>query len=218
MAIEHKTRTQLVTEAIREKIVSGQIKAGEPLRQAALAEEMQVSRIPVREALMQLEAEGLVNLEAHKGATAAEISIAQIDELFELRAMLEAELLRYSIGGLTELDFVEAESILAQLEAATEDGDSNNITGRLNSQFHQKLYSRAKRPQTEEFVRMLSQNSERYTRMYIIREGEIVTSSEQHRQLLELCKAGDCKLACDYLRQHILQAMQDIKAMLKKSA
>jgi DNA-binding GntR family transcriptional regulator len=53
--------------------------------------------------------------------------------------------------------------------------------------------------------------------LYIIREGEIVTSSEQHRQLLELCKAGDSKLACDYLRQHILQAMQDIKAMLKKA-
>ncbi|ALT00529.1 GntR family transcriptional regulator [Lacimicrobium alkaliphilum] len=217
MAIEHKTRTQLVTEAIREKIVSGQIKAGEPLRQAALAEEMRVSRIPVREALMQLEAEGLVNLEAHKGATAAEISIEQIDELFELRAMLEAELLKYSVRGLTEQDFEDAEGILAALEAATEDGDSNNITGRLNSQFHQKLYSRANRPQTEEFVRMLSQNSERYTRMYIIREGEIVTSSEQHRQLLELCKAGDSKLACDYLRQHILQAMEDIKAMLKKA-
>ncbi len=56
MAIEHKTRTQLVTEAIREKILSGQIKAGEPLRQAALAQEMQVSRIQVREPLMQLEA------------------------------------------------------------------------------------------------------------------------------------------------------------------
>ena len=56
MAIEHKTRTQLVAEAIREKILSGEIKAGDPLRQAALATELNVSRIPVREALLQLEA------------------------------------------------------------------------------------------------------------------------------------------------------------------
>ena len=82
MSIEHKTRTQLVAEAIREKILSGEIKAGEPLRQAALAEELNVSRIPVREALLQLEAEGLVNFEAHKGATATQLSADQIDEIF----------------------------------------------------------------------------------------------------------------------------------------
>ena len=217
LAIVHKTRTQLVAEAIREKIVSGEIKAGEPLRQAALAEEMNVSRIPIREALMQLEAEGLVCLEAHKGATAAEISIQQIDELFDLRAILEAELLRFSIAKLTPEDFEEAENLLQQLEKATQDGDSQRITGRLNSQFHQILYSRADRPQTEEFVRMLSQNSERYTRMYIMRDGEIVTSSEQHRELLALCQAKRVEQACEFLRQHILDAKEDIKSLLRKT-
>ncbi len=105
MAIEHKTRTQLVAEAIREKILSGEIKAGEPLRQAALAAELNVSRIPVREALLQLEAEGLVNFEAHKGATATQLNSDQIDEIFDLRALLEAELLRHSITNLTPRDF-----------------------------------------------------------------------------------------------------------------
>lgn len=67
MTVEYKTRTQVVVEEIRKRILSGSIKAGEPLRQAALAEELNVSRIPVREALLQLEAEGLVEFEAHKG-------------------------------------------------------------------------------------------------------------------------------------------------------
>ena len=88
MSIIYKTRTQLVVETLREKILSGEIKAGQPLRQAALAEELNVSRIPIREALLQLEGEGLVAFEPHKGATATELNADQVDELFELRAML----------------------------------------------------------------------------------------------------------------------------------
>ena len=101
MSIVYKTRTQLVVETIREKILSGEIQAGQPLRQAALAEELNVSRIPVREALLQLEAEGLVIFEPHKGATATELNAEHVDELFELRAMLEAELLAASIPNLS---------------------------------------------------------------------------------------------------------------------
>ncbi|MFQ3288887.1 MAG: DNA-binding GntR family transcriptional regulator, partial [Alteromonadaceae bacterium] len=96
MTIIYKTRTQLVVEILREQIINGEIKAGQALRQAALAEELNVSRIPVREALLQLEAEGLVSFEPHRGATATDLSSDQIDELFELRAMLEADLLTYS--------------------------------------------------------------------------------------------------------------------------
>ena len=102
MSIVYKTRTQLVVETLREKILNGEIKAGQPLRQAALAEELNVSRIPVREALLQLEAEGLVSFEPHKGATATELTVNQVDELFELRAMLEADLLAASIPNLSD--------------------------------------------------------------------------------------------------------------------
>ncbi|WP_372771204.1 GntR family transcriptional regulator, partial [Pseudoalteromonas sp.] len=64
MGLAYKTRTEFVVDAIREKILKGEVKAGQPLRQAALAEELDVSRIPVREALLQLEAEGLVKFQA----------------------------------------------------------------------------------------------------------------------------------------------------------
>ncbi|GAA0340652.1 GntR family transcriptional regulator [Bowmanella denitrificans] len=216
MAIEHKTRTQLVVEAIREKILNGDIKAGEPLRQAALAEELNVSRIPVREALLQLEAEGLVSFEAHKGATATELSAAQVDEIFELRALLEAELLKYSIGKLTEQDYAEAEALLSELQAAMANGDSYLATGNLNSRFHAKLYCRADRPQTEELVSMLNKNSERYVRMHIMLAGGIDTAPDEHKELLELCRAGDSKKACSFLKKHIVSAKDDIKTLLLK--
>ncbi|TMO00585.1 GntR family transcriptional regulator [Pseudoalteromonas sp. S558] len=216
MAIEHKTRTQLVAEAIRAKILSGEIKGGEPLRQAALATELNVSRIPVREALLQLEAEGLVNFEAHKGATATQLSASQIDEIFDLRALLEAELLSYSINDLTHQDLIDAELILIELEDAMDAGDSHLETGDLNSKFHGKLYSRACRPQTQELVNMYSKNSERYVRMHILLAGGLTTAPEEHRILLELCRNKETRKACDFLKKHILGAKNDIKKLLIK--
>ncbi|ASD66920.1 MULTISPECIES: GntR family transcriptional regulator [Pseudoalteromonas] len=216
MAIVHKTRTQLVAEAIREKILTGEIKAGEPLRQAALADELNVSRIPVREALLQLEAEGLVNFEAHKGATVTRLSAEQIDEIFDLRALLEAELLCHSIDKLTARDLLEAEAILAELEEAMAAGDTQLATGKLNAEFHSKLYSKAQRPQTRELVDVYSKNSERYVRMHILLAGGIKTAPDEHRQLLELCRDKNTKGACDFLKKHITGAKDDIKALLLK--
>lgn len=216
MQIVHKTRTQLVVEAIREKILGGEIEAGEPLRQAALAEELNVSRIPVREALMQLEAEGLVNFEAHKGATASEISSAQVCEVFELRALLEAELLFHSITRLTEEDIKEAEECLTKLENAMAAGDAMAATGELNTLFHNKLYCRADRPQTAEIVASLNQSCSRYVRMHILLAGGIDTAPNEHRELLDLAKTKDTNKACKALKKHILSAKDDIKALLEK--
>lgn len=217
MQIVHKTRTQLVVEAIREKILSGEIKAGEPLRQAALAEQLNVSRIPVREALLQLEAEGLVDFEAHKGATASAVSSTQISELFELRALLESDLLRRSIKHLTPEDLAEAEQLLVKLEVAMAQGDTMNATGKLNTLFHNKLYSRAQRPQTAELVATLNQSCNRYVHMHILLAGGIDTAPNEHRELLELAAEGKVKKACDALTKHILGAKDDIKALLMKT-
>lgn len=216
MQIVHKTRTQLVVEAIRKKILFGEIKAGEPLRQAALAEELNVSRIPVREALLQLEAEGLVNFEAHKGATASEISSEQVCEVFELRALLESELLRHSIKHLTEQDFIDAEGILIELEKAMAEGDAMIATGELNTLFHDKLYCRADRPQTAEIVINLNQSCGRYVRMHILLAGGIETAPHEHRELLDLARLGNTKKACEALKKHILGAKDDIKMLLMK--
>ena len=216
MAIVHKTRTQLVAEAIREKILSGEIKAGEPLRQATLAKELDVSRIPVREALLQLEAEGLVNFEAHKGATASDISAAQVDEVFELRALMEAELLKHSIPNLTDDNFAHAEEILVQLEAAMDKGDEKAATGELNTLFHNALYAGADRPQTAEIVSVLNKNSSRYVRVHILLAGGINTAPDEHRKLLELCKKRDNRSACNFLKKHILNAKTDIKALIQR--
>lgn len=216
MTIVYKTRTQLVVETIREKILNGEFKAGESLRQAALATSLNVSRIPVREALLQLEGEGLVVFEAHKGATVTELNAQHVDELFELRAMLEGHLLAASLPLLSAEKLEEAANILVQLDRAfgPETGVSN--WSELNSNFHNALYSAAKRPQTQDLVNTLNKNAERYIRMHLLWAGGISKAGPEHNQLLAFCRTGDIDQAVAVLKRHILSSRDAIKAFLQQ--
>ena len=216
MSIVYKTRTQLVVETLREKILSGEIKAGQPLRQAALAEELNVSRIPVREALLQLEAEGLVTFEPHKGATATELNASQVDELFELRAMLEGDLLASSIPNLSSEKLAEATDILAKLNKALGKENAANTWSELNSSYHNCLYSGANRPQTQDLVNTLNKNADRYIRMHLLWAGGISKAESEHNELLDLCKERNVEKAVAVLKQHILGSRDEIKAFLNE--
>jgi len=214
MSIIYKTRTQLVVETIREKILSGAIKAGQPLRQAALAAELNVSRIPVREALLQLEAEGLVLFEPHKGATATELNVSQVDELFELRAMLESDLLASSIPNLSYEKLEEAADILKQLDRALGTEDAANKWSELNSKYHNCLYSGSAKSQTLDLVNTLNKNADRYIRMHLLWAGGISKAESEHNEILAYCKSKEIDKATAVLRKHILGSRDEIKLFL----
>ena len=216
MTIVYKTRTQLVVETLREKILNGEIKAGQPLRQAALADELNVSRIPVREALLQLEAEGLVAFEPHKGATATELNVDQVDELFELRAMLESELLAASLPHISDEKLQEATDILEKLDRALGKENAANTWSELNSAYHNCLYSGAERPQTQDLVDTLNKNADRYIRMHLLWAGGISKAESEHNELLSYCKARDVEKASALLKQHILGSRDEIKEFLNQ--
>lgn len=214
MSIEYKTRTQVVVEVIRQKILSGAIKGGAPLRQAALAAELNVSRIPVREALLQLEAEGLVEFEAHKGATATRLSADQVTELFELRAMLETDLLRRAIPRLTATDFAQADTLRQQMADAYQHQDSAGSWSVLNTQFHLTLYRAAERPLSFELVQQLMTTADRYIRMHLLLAGGVQKADPEHSELLSLCREGRTDAACTLLAQHILGAAEEVKQIV----
>ena len=216
MGLTYKTRTEFVVDAIREKILKGEVKSGQPLRQAALAEQLDVSRIPVREALLQLEAEGLVKFQAHKGAIVTELNEQDIDELFELRALLETDLLARSIPNMSAAEFDHADELLAQLDEALAHDDSINLWAELNTGFHTYLYQAANRPQTLELVTTLNKNSDRYIRMHFLLAGGIKKSGGEHKELIDCCRSGDVTKACKILKSHILAAKDEVKELLSK--
>src|SRR5215472_15637926 len=116
--IQRQTISSLTVEALRERILRGDFPEGAPLRQDALADELGVSRIPVREALRQLEAEGLVTFSPHRGAVVASLSLSEIDELFELRADIECDLMRRAIPRMTAEQLERANTVLDEFEDA----------------------------------------------------------------------------------------------------
>src|SRR5215467_7805988 len=115
-AIPRQSLTSAVADKLRDQIIRGEIVEGTQLRQDAIATQYRVSRIPVREALRQLDAEGLITIVPNRGAIVPVLAPEDVEELFTIRALLEPELLKLSIPKLTQDDFSQAESILRKFE------------------------------------------------------------------------------------------------------
>src|SRR5437868_8619898 len=145
-AIPRQSLTSAVAEKLREQIIRGEIPEGAQLRQDAIASQYHVSRIPVREALRQLDAEGLIVIVPNRGAVVPALSPDDVEELFSIRALLEPEVLKLSIPHLTDEDFDAADAILQKYVSELRRDDHVSAWGRLNWQFHETLYARANQP------------------------------------------------------------------------
>jgi DNA-binding GntR family transcriptional regulator len=212
--IRRQTVASMTVEALRERILRGDFPDGEPLRQDALADELGVSRIPVREALRQLEAEGLVSFSPHRGAVVSTLSLDEIEELFDLRADIECELLRRSIPHMSNEQFDRAVEVLDAFEDALAAGEAMRW-GPLNWHFHAALYAPAKRNLTMGVLQKLHQHSDRYFRMQVLLAGGGITASQEHRAIATSVRKGDVKTATQLMRAHILGAGQSLLALLR---
>lgn len=209
--------TIVATEAIRQRILTGEWADGSQLRQEALSRELGMSRVPIREALRQLEAEGLVNIIENKGAVVAQLSLPEIVELLRVRVLLECDLLLDAIPRQTSADIAEAQALLARFEVALRDKDISTW-GILNAQFHLALYRAAGRSQTLAIVEQLHNRTDRYTRMQILLTGFNERAHHEHTQLLMYCRQKDAISAAAFLRQHILHAEEALEAWYRSQA
>ncbi|MBD9373805.1 GntR family transcriptional regulator [Rhizobium sp. ARZ01] len=212
--LKHRTLSGALLEEIRQAILSGHYSAGSQLRQDALAEAYGVSRIPIREALFHLEAEGLVRIVPQKGAVVSELSQAEIDDVFELRALLEPRLFRRSAPLLSSADFQQLEEIQATYVGAIRGGEINRY-GQLNAQLHVALYQRANLPRTQQIVASLLQTSDRYTRVQLSSADAMKRAMEEHAELIRLSRGGDFEVAAQLLEAHLVAVKTDLLAVLK---
>jgi len=212
-----KTRAQHVADDLRRRILSGEFKGGAQLRQDALAQDYDVSRIPVREALLTLEAEGLVAFHPHRGAFITELSSATIRELFDLRVLLESRALAQAIPRLNAADLAQAERLLNEYEAALNANSRIDHWSDLNFAFHNALYAPADLPETLVMIHHLNTKCDRYIRMQLVYTQEIQKAEAEHRELLELARAGDATRACALLERHIREACEGIVAVFESS-
>jgi len=210
----HGSTPDAVREALRRAISAGELAPGIQLRQDELAEKFGTSRIPVREALRQLEAMGLVAMRTHRGAVVTTVPTEQVEELFELRALLEGDLLARAVPRLTDQDIAESGAIFDQLEASFRQQDMASW-GRLNWAFHRRLYVPAHRTQTLAILEGINLQTERFIRLHLVVTDGIESAERDHRALLRLCALRDADRAVPFLREHILQAGRTRVARLR---
>lgn len=200
----------LIADSLRAAILEGRYKANQPLRQDRLAEELGVSKIPLREALVQLKAEGLVNLLPKRGAVVSELSAAEVAEIYVIRAALESIALINALPGLSPADIIQAESILKIIDIEEDTGR----WGDLNWEFHATLYRAGKMPLLLQIIRTLHNNVARYLVIYLDRLAASSVSQQEHWALLKACREKDSELAVRILTRHLRQASDRLVAFL----
>jgi DNA-binding GntR family transcriptional regulator len=213
--IQRQTIASMTITALRERILRGDYPDGEPLRQDAIADELGVSRIPVREALRQLEAEGLVTFSPHRGAVVSTLSLEEIDELFELRADIECDLLRRAIPKMTREQLDRATDVLDEFQEALAASEASRW-GPLNWHFHAALYAPANRNFTMGVLQKLHQHSDRYFRMQVLLAHGGIRANDEHRAIVTAIARKDIKGATELMQSHILGAGASLVALLQE--
>jgi DNA-binding GntR family transcriptional regulator len=202
-----KNTAALIADALRSAILQGKLRSGQALRQDEIAAEFNVSKIPVREALVQLQAEGLVDLIPGRGALVSHLSIDEIAEIYTIRRALEPLALERAIPNATRADFLKAEHILDEIDHV----EDLMLWAELNWEFHAALYRPADMPLLEQTVQTLHNNAVRYLILNYLDRAYLEVSQNQHRELLALCRQQEIALACEKLRLHLLDPMEEIR-------
>ncbi|MEO8636873.1 MAG: GntR family transcriptional regulator [Gemmatimonadales bacterium] len=193
---------ELVAAVLREAITSGQLRGHEPLLQDEIAAQLKVSHIPVREALRQLQSEGLVTYQANRGATVTALTPEEIREIYEIRATLETAAIRRATTALSAQALSDAALILTRAEAAT-DGAS---WGSLDVDFHKVMYALDGRPRLQEMIDGLLRRVDRYWLSHGLMLQHRTMFEREHRALLATIERRDADAAASLLDQHLAGA------------
>lgn len=199
---------QTIREALRQDILGGVLQAGYELRQDALAERFNASRIPVREALRQLESEGLVVRQVNRRVVVAGMSVSQICELLDIRVALECHAARLAVPNMVQRDFDAMEKILADYAA------SSDLTewAEYNRQFHLALSAPANNARLRQLIEEFCLNTDRYTHIAMSEATGQERPMQDHYALLAACRKRDVEQVVELLREHIDHTRKELLA------
>lgn len=210
MTIVARTLADQVFEIVRERIVTGVLPDNAPVRQDALAHDLGVSKIPLREALARLEQEGLLRSHANRGYAVRALSAAEADEIYALRLAIEPVAGGRGALAANEDDRAEAMAAFQALDEATV-ADLPAVAV-LNRHFHTALVRPAGRPLTTQLVERLSVLAERYVAAHLKPVGRDGRAHREHRLLIDAWMARDAAELERLMYQHLDGTLQDLRA------
>lgn len=206
-----RTIQEIVAEALRDAIVTGRLKVGARLHQDGIASKLGVSRMPVREALRQLESEGLVVFTPHRRVSVAALSAQELREIYEIRSALEILALDLAVPRLSAKEFARLSMLLAHMDRVTDPGRWLD----LNRTFHGTLYRASGRVRLCALIDSLRGNVERYLRIYVAAVERRAQAQAEHRRILRACRRGQAGEAKKALRRHLSGTVDQLEAFLR---
>jgi DNA-binding GntR family transcriptional regulator len=203
---------EYVHRRVREAILESELPPGETMSQVALADELGVSRTPLREALRMLQGEGLIEARPNRRVRVTPISAGDLEELYALRVCLEAQALRLSVPRMTSEDIALLEGAIAQMAHYAEQRDMRRWLV-PHAEYHRQLTDLA----GERFSALLSQlfdHAERYRRLHL-GHGPSAWATADHREILDAVKDGDGAHAAPLLAQHLSRTAFEVAEILQ---
>jgi DNA-binding GntR family transcriptional regulator len=206
--LDRTTTAHDVTKVLRRRILEGHYPVDKFIRQDTIALELGVSRIPVREALAKLEAEGLVVREKYRGALIPKLSLGEIEEIYEMRAMIEPYLIRHAVSNITPEQLAHLKGIV---ERSRKTKAVKDWAG-LNIDFHRSLFEAAGKPLALQVLDNLLVRADRYLKLQNFRSSTTKEESDaQHGQILKFVAQNDVEGAVTALQKHIRWNAEDVK-------
>ena len=204
----------VIEERLRSAILDGRLPPGTAVRQQELATLFGVSRMPVREALRQLEAQSLLQVVMHKGAVVAPLIGEDAVDTYALRVLLETEALRQSIPLLDAEDIAQARGYIRQLESETRHAE----IGRLNRLFHMALYSKAQNQKLLRMIEIELNEEERFLRFHLSSMGLGKLTQDAHIALVDAASDKLVDKAIELLEEHLNHAARTIRSYLDRQS
>jgi DNA-binding GntR family transcriptional regulator len=204
--------SEKIASEIRNAVLSGEMRPGTRIRQELLAAHFGASRIPVREALKQLENEGLVVLEPNRGAWIADVNSEESIEVYKIREAVEPLAIFESVPRLTDTDIDSLDATMRELESVTTVEDYIQ----LDRDFHLRTYSRARMPQLLAMVERFWNSTQHFRRQFVkeaFAKDGLPFSDPQHLLLMDAIRGRDAEGAQALVRLHIRRTRISIQAM-----
>lgn len=209
MEARSDSTAEAVSASLRELIVNGDLGAGERLVERDLAERFSVSRIPLREAIQRLEREGLVEIYRNRGAIVRMLTASDIEEIYNLRMLLEGDAIYRAVKQLDDETLARAELVHTLLG----DAETRKRQGELNREFHELLYRCCGNTRQLRAIGELRGQVERYERLQDTLLADTPSFQQEHEAILEACRERNARLARSVTVAH-LKSARDIVATL----
>jgi DNA-binding GntR family transcriptional regulator len=212
-------RSEQLREIIEERIATGSYLPGMPLDETELATEFEVSRTPIREALMQLSFAGLIDMQPRRSAVVSEVSPQRLCEMFEVMAELEAMCGRLAARRMTDDNQY---SLLVAHQACKDAAEKNDPDEyyRRNEQFHLAIYTASHNSFLIDECKNLKRRLNAYRRLQLRVRDRMRTSFEEHSEVYMAIVTGDGELAAKLLRNHVIiqgERFADLMATLQET-